>query len=159
MAFMTASDVKLANPLKPVLGGYAQKGQGSLAEALGRIGNQAKTSSAASGRIQGDYQPFALGQANTLASRNINDVLGGVLGGTSYNDAKAQQEFERQMSLAREIGDINSPSLAEEILGGLSGGVNLGAKGKGLYDALSQYRRAPSVSPQAYNYGGSERYA
>lgn len=138
MAFMTAGDVKLADPLKELTSGYGKTAQGGLSDALGRITNQAKKSQIASGRVQGDYMGQALGRSNSLASQKINNTLGGVLGGVSLKDLQSQQEFERQMALAQEIGDLNSPSTLQEVLGGLGGGADLALQGKGLYDALGR---------------------
>lgn len=135
---LLASDVKLADPLKKPLAGIGAQGQSALATALGKLRMQATESNRVSGRPQGTYQDFALNQAGEQAGRGINDALYGALGGVSYQDLKNQKEYERQMALAKEIGDKMSPSVAEEILGGLTQGVNLASKGKGIYDALGQ---------------------
>lgn len=133
---MTADKVKLLDPLKGQLGGYAKSGQNSLSDALGTLNNQATTSAQASGRVMGDYQGQALGRANTMASRGINDSVAGLLGGASLKDAQSQQEFEQKMALAREIGAMNSPTMLQEIIGGISGGANVAGQGASLYQAL-----------------------
>lgn len=132
MAYRTASDVKLIGPLKDSYRGYANDAQNSLSSALGMIGNQAKTSAIASGRTQGSYQPFALNQAGTIASRGINDTLGAQLGQASLEDMIKQQEFERNMELARKTGGLNSPNGLQMALGAALGAANLYGKYKGF---------------------------
>lgn len=136
MGNLLASDVKLADTLKPVLGGYNKKAQGSLSDALGRATSQGVRSASASGRTMGDYTGQALGRANTQASQNIENSLAGSLGQTTLQDTIAQREHEKKMALAKEIGDMMSPSMAQEVLGGLSQGVNLGTQAYGLSQAL-----------------------
>lgn len=145
MAFMTAENTKLLDPLKGTYAGYNQAGQNSLADALGTLTNQAKTSQLASGRVQGQYIPQALGRANTMASQGITNSLGGALGDASLKDAQSQQEFERQMALAREIGSINSPNTLQEIIGGLSGAAGTIGSGASLYQALNRGGGATSA--------------
>lgn len=157
---LVAGDVKLADPLRKPLGAIGAKAQTGLADALGRLRTRAQTSKVVSGRPQGGYEDQALEQAGTMAGRGIDDSLYNVLGSGSLQDVKSQQEYQRKMALAKEIGDMMSPSTAEEILGGLSQGVNLGAKGKGIYDALGQGndysgpRPSSSSSLNLYKPGG-----
>lgn len=156
-----AGDIKLAQPLKDPLSQIGVQSQGNLADALGKIRSRATTSSRASGRPQGVYQGQAIDRAGASAGRGINDALYGALGTTSYNDFRNQQQFERQMALAKEIGDKMSPSTAEEVLGGLSQGVKLGAKGAGIYQALGNGSTPRTSSAlDLYNPGstGASRY-
>ena len=138
MGNLLASDVKLADQLKPVIGGYNKTAQTSLADALGRSTAQGKKSAVASGRSMGGYAGEAVGRASTKSSQGIENSLAGILGQTTLNDTIAQREHEKKMALAREIGDLMSPSAAEEVLGGLSQGVNLASQGTSLYQALGQ---------------------
>jgi|SRR5712671_7871911 len=136
MANLLASDVKLADTLKPVLSGYNRKAQGSLSDALGAGLGQAKTSSRASGRAFGNYTGQTLGRANTMASQNIENSLAGSLGATSLKDVMAEREFQKKMALAREIGDQMQPGQLEQILGLVGQGANAGMQGYGLYNSL-----------------------
>lgn len=156
-----AADIGLSDPLKDPLGKIAGQTQGNLSNALGRIKGQAATSSIASGRPVGQYQGEAIGRANTLASRGINDALGGTLGGASLKDKQNQIEFENNMALANEIGALNAPNLLQQVLGGVGGAANTGLKFKGLSDALgkngstgSSYQET-SPSLNYYNPGSS----
>lgn len=140
---LMAGDVKLLDPLKAPLGGINQQGQNSLADALGKSKAQARTSQIVSGRPKGQYIGEVLGRANTMASRGIEDAVAGTLGGASLKDLQNEQEFQRNMALAQELGDLNSPSVWQEILSGLGGGAGTALQFKGLYDALNR-NRAPS---------------
>lgn len=153
MANLFASDVKLADPLKPALAGYNRQAQGSLTAALGSGLEQGRTSARASGRVMGDYAGKELGRASSLASRGIENSLTGSLGQTSLKDMLAAREHQKKLALAKEIGDLMSPSLAQEILGGLSQGVNTGTQGYSLYQALNQPSRGQGVAvPNAASY-------
>lgn len=134
----TADQVLLSDPLKAPLGQISQKGQGSLADALGKVSAQASTSQIASGRPRGQYIGQALGRANTMASRGIEDSVAGALGGASLKDYQNQKEFEQNMALANEIGALNSPSLIQQILGGANSAAQGAGEFKGLYDALGR---------------------
>lgn len=159
MAYRTAGDVKLLEPLKGAYGGYAKDAQTSLASALGTLGNQAKTSAIASGRVQGSYQPFALNQAGTLASRGINDTLGAQLGQSSLEDMIKQQEFERNMELAKRTGSLNSPNSLQMALGALSGAANLYGKYRGFRGPQTSFPSSGNsgvmANPRLNLYGGN----
>lgn len=146
---ITAKDVRLIDPLKKTVGGYAQAGQSSLADALGKINNQITASQIASGRQPGQYTGQALTRADILASRGINDTAAGVLGQTSLKDTQNEQAFQDNMALAREIGALNSPSLIQEILGAVNGTADAAGKAKALYDAIGSRNQ---------NYSGSTTY-
>lgn len=137
---MMATDVNLLDPLKGPLGDINKKGQSSLSNALASGQNQARTSQIATGRPEGQYIGETLGRANTMASRGIEDALGGVLGGASLQDLQAQKEFEANMALVNEIAAMNEPTLFQEVLSGIGGGANTGLQFKSLYDALGRGR-------------------
>jgi len=147
MAFM-AGDVKLIDSLRDPLKTIRNKSQGSLSDFLGKIGAQQKTSATASGRVPSAYAPAELGRAGTRASTGIEDMLSNALGGTSYDEILKQKEHERNMALAKEIGDLQSPSTWEQVLSGLGGGARAGGQFYSLYNSLNR----PS-DPMANVYG------
>lgn len=138
MAFLAGGDVKLLDPLKAPLSGINKKAQGSLQEALGKIGDRQTQSARASGRVRGEYAPAELGRAGTMASSSIEDALSGALGNASYDEVRKQKEHEQNLALAREIGDLTAPSVIQQILSGLGGGANAAGAGKALYDSLGR---------------------
>lgn len=148
MPLMTAGSVKLLDPLKASFGAINTGGQKSLADALGTLGTQARTGQMASGRAMGGYTGQALGRANTMASQGIENTLGGTLGASSLQEMKAQQEHQRNLALARLVGEQNSPSTLMEVLGGLG---NAAQSGAALYGA---YKNRPMVPP-SYSYGSN----
>lgn len=138
MAFLTAGGVKLIDKLKSPLGGYNQQAQGSLQDALGRIGTRQNASAKASGRVRGEYGQAELNRAGTRASGAIEDTLLGSLGGTSYDEVLKQKEHQRNLMLAKMIGDANAPSALEQVLSGLGGGARAGGQFYSLYNALGK---------------------
>lgn len=142
---LLASDVKLADPLKAPLGQINAGGQKSLADALGTLDTGARTSAKASGRVMGGYTGQALGRANTAASRGIEDRVGGVLGGASLQDTQNEREFQANMALANELGGLMSPTMLQEILGGLGGAAQTGGQFASLYNALGKGSGAKNI--------------
>lgn len=138
MAFLAGNDVKLLDPLKAPLSGINKKAQGSLQEALGKIGERQTESARASGRIRGEYAPAELGRAGTMASSSIEDALAGALGNASYDEIRKQKEHEQNLALAREIGDLTAPSVLQQVLSGLGGAASAAGAGKALYDSLGR---------------------
>jgi hypothetical protein len=119
MAFLTAGDIKLADPLKDPLSGVGAKRQMSLEEMLGRVSKRNRAGQIASGRPMGEYTGRELGFAGDISGRGIEDALYGSLGGASYKDVVNEQEHQRKLALARRIGKAMSPSVGQEILGGI----------------------------------------
>ena len=152
MAGLVAGKVPLLDELKDPLTGIKQKRQGSLDSALGKISNRSKISATSIGRPQGEYAGFSMGQAGEMGSRGIDDALLGVAGTGSYNDVLAEQDYQRNLALADELGSLNSPSTFEEIMGGLSGAGNAAGKFGGLYKALSKRSRGGSPLALADDY-------
>jgi hypothetical protein len=149
---LTAGDVKLVDPLKDPLSGINKKSQGSLQSALGRIQAQSLASGRASGRGKSSYIPQELNRASTIGSRGIEDTLYGSLGSVSLKDTLAALEHQRNLALVNEIGDNMSPSLLQEILGGLGAAGQAGANVSGIYNSLG--KRGASGGPHSY---GSSR--
>ena len=137
MAFMTANDVKFADPLKDPLSRIGAKSQGNLEAQLGRIASRNRQGQTVNGRPVGEYTGATLDQAGSMAGRGIEDALYGSIGNASYQDALNAQEHERQLALAKRIGAAYKPSTAQEVLGGigLAGQVAgpLMSAGKSLY--------------------------
>lgn len=138
MAFLAASNVPLLDQLKDPLSGINKKAQANLQDILGQLGTQATTSAKASGRTTGSYAPAELARVGTNASNTIQDTLLGALGGTSYDELLKQKEQERNLALARRIGDLSAPSLLQQILGGLGSGAQTGAQFYSLFHALKK---------------------
>lgn len=156
MAFMTAGDVKLADPLKETYSGIGAKRQASLEEMLGRVKSRNRASQIASGRPMGSYTAPTLDFAGTSAGRGVEDALYGSLGGASYKDVINDQEHQRKIALAKRIGSLMSPSLAQQILGGIgmAGQVApalIGA-GKSIYGSF-QGSQNPTVGSNLRLYG------
>lgn len=134
MAFMSAGGIKLRDPLKQPLGAIGAQRQSSLQDALGGITERSRASQMASGRPQGQYTGQALGMANTLASRGIDDSLYGLIGEASYGEDRADRDHLRMVSLAKKYGNAMKPSTMQEILGGV------GAIGGAIAPGLANYR-------------------
>jgi hypothetical protein len=143
---LVAGNVKLLEGLKKPLGAVADKAKGNLAEALGRVQLRSRVSQEVSGRPIGGYAEEEIGRANDMAGRGVDDALYGILGSGSFDDYRAEQDFQRQKALAERIGDMMSPSTFSQVVGGLSGVAKTGLQAKGLYDALGSVR-APRSTP------------
>jgi len=135
---LTAGNVKLIDPLKDPLTGINKRAQGSLQAALGRIQGQSLASGRASGRISGSYIPQELNRASTMGSRGIEDTLYGGLGGASLKDMLAAQEHQRNLELVNEIGGELSPSILQQIFGGLGAAGQAGAGISSIYSSLNK---------------------
>jgi hypothetical protein len=143
MAFTTAGDIKLAKPLQSPLSGIAGKSRSRLQDILGQRTDQIRQDQLVSGRPMGEYTGFALGQASDAAGRGVDNSLYGVLGDASLRDYRSNQDYQRQMQLAKEIGDLNRPSLIQEISGLLTGAGTSAGSFKNIYD---QFSNRPKIS-------------
>lgn len=150
MAFMTAGAIKLRDPLKDPLSGISQQRQSSLQDTLGRITANSRASQAASGRPMGEYAGYALGNANTLASRGIDDSLYGVIGNTSYKEDRADRDHLRKIELAKKLGKMNSPSTLQEIIGGIGSLGPLIPAGQSLYRSMQRQPQIPTWAMGGY---------
>jgi len=151
---LLASDVKLMN-----LGGFGKsdpmqdiltKRKASLQSALGRIGQRATTSAAASGRTAGEYAPRELETAGTMGERGISDALYGVLGAGSLKEAQAEKEHQASLALARAIGSKAAPNLAATLLS------SLGGVGQTALTLSPYFRKTPN--PLMTNPSGGSKY-
>jgi hypothetical protein len=133
-----AGDIKLNDKLRDPLAAINKSSQDKLTAALGTIGTRQKTSNMASGRVMGEYAPAELARAGTQASTSIEDQLLGALGGTSYSEHLKEQEHQRDLALAKEIGSLNAPSTLQQVLGGLGGVANVAGQFGSLYKGLSK---------------------
>jgi len=138
VAFLGAGGVKLIDQLRDPLQQINTQGQNNLQGILQRIGTRQTASSKASGRVQGQYAPQELARSGGIASRGLEDTLAGALGGASLDEVRKQQEHQRNLALVRQIGDLMSPSILQQVLAGLGGGAKAGAQGYALYSALHQ---------------------
>lgn len=141
MAFTTAGDVALLDPLKDPLAAIKRKRQSALDAELGKISSQATESMRGRGVSRSDYIPQEISRAGGMASRGIEDTLLGALGGASYDELQKKQEHDRNLALAREIGSLSAPSLLEQILGGLGGAAGAGAQFGSLFSALGKKKK------------------
>lgn len=158
MAFMTGSDVKLLDPLKDPLSKINKKSQSSLQDALNQIGARQTASANASGRVQGQYAPAELARAGNQASLGIEDALAGAYGGASYDELKKQQEHEQNLALAREIGDLTAPSVLEQVLSGLGGGVRTGGQAYALYNQLGNQGGYSNRTPVDFGFSNPSTF-
>lgn len=155
MAFLDASGVKLIDQLRQPIQKANRQAQDPLQAALGRLSSRQTASNKASGRVLGEYAPAELSRAGSRASTGIEDVLSGALAGGSYDEVLKQQEHERSLALAQEIGDLSAPSVLEQVLAGLGGGGRAGAQ---FYQLYNQFPRKKSDTNYA-NYLGSRSSA
>jgi hypothetical protein len=162
-----AGNVKLSSDLSKSLNPIRKKSRANLSEALGEMGTRAESGRQATGRIQGSYAQDELAAAGDMAGRRIDDTVGNVLGTASLQDFQNAQEHERQMALAKEIGDMFKPNRVQEIARFLGHTAESAPAFRSLYDT---YRSVPrngssgslsnSLSMQPYSaYGNSyQRY-
>ena len=149
MAFLGAGDVKLLDnyDLKSSLKKTNKGVQDRLQEALGRIGSrQAISSGAYAGRVRGEYAPQELQRAGQQESAGIEDQLTRLLSEGSYDEAVKQNEHEKDLALAREIGNLNKGSSAQELLAALGEAGQLGGTAYGMY---RNRQRDTSITPNA----------
>lgn len=135
-----SGDVKLNKSLLDPINKIGQKSRASLEGALGRVQGRNRAGQEASGRTQGEYTGQELGRASTMANRGVEDTLAGALGGASYDELMAEQEHQRNLALANEIGKSSKPGLLEEVLGGIGATAPLLLTGSSLY----KNRRKPT---------------
>lgn len=127
---MMASGVQLNPELKSVLGQIAAPQSKNITDAYSKLrGGIAPTS---------DYATERFAKTGGLAQGNLESVLGGVLGNTSYGDVKNERDYQQNYELAKRIGELNAPSLLEQVLGGLGGGAQTGGQFAGLYNSLKK---------------------
>lgn len=150
MAFMTGSSVKLRDSLKDPLSAIGGASQGRLQDVLGRITAQGQAGQMASGRPTGQYMGQMMGQANTLASRGIDDSLYGVIGNASYGQDRADRDHIRQMALAKKLGGMMKPNAMSEILSGIGSLGKLIPAGTSLYNAMGSQPQLPTWAMGGY---------
>jgi len=147
MAFLTAGDIGLVNPLKNPLSDIEGKRRASLETSLGRIEGRNRQGQVVSGRPMGEYTGEELGRSSTMANRGVEDMLYGVLGKGSYKDLLSEQEHQRQMALAKKVGRAYAPSLGQEIMSGvtLAGQIipAVAGAGKSAYNYFNQAGEVP----------------
>ena len=141
------SDVELLGQLKEPLSGISRKRRGSLEESLGRISGQLQRNAGIAGRPQSDYIPQELTRASERSLQDVDNALLGVLGEGSLQDYNDEQDYQRNIKLAKEIGSILSPSIIQQIAGGLGGAGNAALQFKSLYDSLGRQPRTSSGLP------------
>lgn len=157
-----ANGVNLNDSLRTPLQGINKKSQGNLQDALGRISARQTTSNAVSGRPQGEYAPAELQRSGTQASGDIESQLLQALGGASYDEQQKQKEQDSNIALARQIGSINSPNSAQELLAALGSVGSIAGTGYGLYKNRPRDTSTPNapgtLPPSLSLYGNGSGY-
>ena len=151
---VTASGVGLDSNLAQSLGQQAQGSQNSLNQVYNRI--RSRYAKDVGPNPSGGYADQRLAQAQKLSNLGLRGNLESVLGGAGYGTYKINREAEQNRNLAQYIGDLNKPSILQEVLGGLSGASQTGGQFAGLYSSLG--KRKPGYVPQEtpnYDYYGT----
>lgn len=146
---LVAGDVRLdrLSGIRGPLEDIGSNAQASLSGALSGARTSFDKNRRTAGRIKSTYAPQRFNEVGDLASRQLEDSLYGGVGKASLSDLLAQKQFEQDVALANEIGDINRPSTLQEVLGGLGGAATLGAEGYGLYSGLGKHGGGGSGQP------------
>lgn len=151
-----AGGIKTDPGLSASLGAIGNKQGNTIGNVYSRIRNRAATEATAPTMRPSPYLADRLGTAEDFSQKGLSGALEGVLGDTSYKDSLAERDYQQNIGLAKRIGDLNKPSLMQEILGGLSGGAKAGGGFASLYQALGQAKGgsgAPSFGTASNPYG------
>lgn len=152
---LTADSVKLDTGLTEQLDPIAKQSKGRLASSLGTIRGRAASDATGASKAPGGYADTQIGMASARGNRNIDNGLYSVLGGGAYKDAQSQRENAQQMELAQMYGDLMSPTMLEEILGGASSVTGAAGTAKGVYDS---FPKAASAGPYRDTGTGTSLY-
>lgn len=160
---LLASDVKLPSNLTTVLGQQGQGAQNSLNDVYSRIKSQFGADQKARGVRSGDpndYFSSRIGTGQNMSNLGLRGGLESVLGDTGYKDTLSERDYQQNYELAKRIGDLMSPSILEQVLGGLGGGAQAGGQFYGLYDKFQKQQMKPytptsPVDTSRYLGGGS----
>lgn len=85
---------------------------------------------AASGRLMSgvaDYPLTDLDTSEGSALSGVQDSLANALAGVPAEDYLNQNQFQRQLSLAKEVGSLMQPSTLDEVMQGIGGATKIGA--------------------------------
>lgn len=90
---------------------------------------------AASGRLTSGIAEHTLGEFDKNSASGEAAIRAGVLPGEAqgtlqsqqqdWQSSEAEKEYQRNLSLAKMLGDMNKPSTLQEIFGGIGMGANL----------------------------------
>lgn len=150
---LVAGDVGLSPDLASSLGQIGTARSKTIRGNYGTAAGQAGSDASARGMSgAGDYNTNRLNATQGLDEGNLESVLGGVLGNSSYQDKLAQRDYGQQMQLANEVGSTAGLSSLEQVLGGVGAATKTGA-------AISPFVRGNSTPPpQASNTGPLSMY-
>lgn len=94
----------------------------------------------------------------------ISGGLEGILGEGSLKDYQSEQDYQRNIQLAKILGEAYKPDVFSQVVGGLGGAGVTAFQSKALFDAINNRQRTPrpSLSPNLslYDpyYSGLEHY-
>lgn len=153
---LVASGVQLSPDLASSLGQIGTKTSNNIKNNYGNATAQAGSDASARGMPgAGSYNTNRLNTTQGLDTGDLESVLGGSLGNTSYQDTLAQRDYAQQMQLADKVGSAAGLSSLEQVLGGV------GSATKSATAAINAYNKnngstpppaPPPNSPNGYPY-------
>jgi len=133
-----ANTINLDPNLSAALGAINKEQSGNIGNVYGGMRTQFSQDAVPHKAQPGGYADRRLTATEALSNQNLMGSLGAVSGDQAYTDYKAQRDFENNMALAKLTGELNKPSTLEQVLGGLSGGAQMGGQGYALYQSMNK---------------------
>lgn len=159
-----AGDVKLPTDLGPAYSGVAGTAEGRIASRYKQLGDRQTLEGAVRGMTPGSnsYGPQRFATQKGLDTGSLEAALGGQLGQAGYTNTKNIRDYNQQRQIASLIGNAMRPDIAQQIMGGLSGGANAVGQYAALFNSLggkTPDSYSPYTSPLSLNPGfGASRY-
>lgn len=126
--------------LEDVLGRQADTATMGISDAYAKKRRREVARQASSGRLRSGVANYSLADVDSGEIGDIGEVgssLEEALGGVPVEDYFSEQDYNRQVELAKLIGRMNKKSKLSGILGGIGGSASTGAALGGPWGALA----------------------